>query len=48
MTPDDIEQSVSHVRRHIDGVLERHMKEEDRRFKDLQQEINLLKTKLYP
>lgn len=38
MTPEDIEQSVSQARRHIDTVLEKHM-EEDRRFIELQQEL---------
>lgn len=35
MTSEDIEQSVSHVRRHIDGILESHMEDEDKRFIEL-------------
>ena len=46
MTPEDIEKSVSHVRRHIDGILERHMKEEDRRFIEMQQELREMRNDL--
>ena len=46
MTPEDIEQSVTHVRRHIDAVLEKHMEDEDRRFIELQQELKEMKNDL--
>ena len=46
MTPEDIEYSVTHVRRHIDAVLERHMEEEDHRFIELQQELKEMRNDL--
>lgn len=46
MTPEDIEQSVTHVRRHIDNILEKHMEDEDRRFIELQQELKEMKNDL--
>ena len=46
MTPEDIEKSVSHIRRHIDGILERHMEEEDHRFIEMQQELREMRNDL--
>ena len=46
MTPEDVEQSVAHVRRHIDDILEKHMEDEDRRFIELQQELKEMKNDL--
>ena len=46
MTPEDVEQSVAHVRRHIDDILEKHMEDENRRFIELQQELKEMKNDL--
>ena len=46
MTPEDVEQSVAHVRLHIDDILERHMEEEDRKFIEMQQELREMRNDL--
>ena len=46
MTPEDIEQSVTQVRRHIDSILKKHMEDEDRRFIELQQDLKDMRNDL--
>lgn len=42
MTPEDIEQSVTHVSRHIDSILKKHIEDEDAKFYRLEKQLSEL------
>lgn len=42
MTPEDIEQSVTHVSSHIDSILKKHIEDEDAKFYRLEKQLSEL------